>query len=122
MEGVLGYASRRLNDAERNYSAAEGECLAVVFGIKFLRPHLYGVVFTVETDHIALKWLMNDRDVQGRLARWALKLMCYDFTIVYRKGVHHRVADALSEAGTAESGFPFESDSDVTVLAAGLHS
>lgn len=95
-EGVIGYASRKLTDAERNYSATEGECLAVVFGIKFFRSYLYGMHFTVETDHVALKWLMNDREVQGRLARWALKIMCYNFVIVYKRGVHHKTADALS--------------------------
>lgn len=104
-EGVIGYASRKLNDAKRNYSATEGKCLAVVFGIKFFRPYLYDTLFTVETDHVALRWLMNDKEVQGWLARWALKLMCYQFTIVYKKGLHHRTADALSRLPRQQVGY-----------------
>lgn len=62
-------------------------------------------MFTVETDHVALKWIMNDKEVQGRLARWALKLMCYNFIIVYKKGAHHKTADALSRLERHDASF-----------------
>lgn len=62
-EGVIGYVFRKFIDAERNYSVTEGECLAVVFGIKFFRLYLYGMYFTVETDYVVFKWFMNDREV-----------------------------------------------------------
>ncbi|KAH8320322.1 hypothetical protein KR067_013067, partial [Drosophila pandora] len=35
-------------------------------------------------------------DLNGRLARWAIKLQGYGFTIVHRKGSENVVADALS--------------------------
>lgn len=52
----------------------------------------------VITDHASLKWLNNLKDPSGRLARWATKLQAYDFEIVHRRGVEHKVPDALSRA------------------------
>jgi len=35
----IGYWSKSLNDAERNYSATERECYSVVWAITILRPY-----------------------------------------------------------------------------------
>ena len=92
----VGYWSKTLNDAERNYSATERECFAVVWAITTLRPYIEGARFTIRTDHDALRWLMTLTDSSGRLTRWRLRLLEFDFEIVYRPGRVHQVPDALS--------------------------
>jgi hypothetical protein len=93
---VIGYYSRTLNKAERNYCATRKELLGAVAAIKHVHYFLYGRHFVVRTDHSALQWLVNFRDVQGQLARWLENLQQYDFTIVHRAGRSHANADALS--------------------------
>ncbi|XP_050456461.1 uncharacterized protein K02A2.6-like [Cataglyphis hispanica] len=95
-ERVIAYASRTLTGAEKNYSATELECLAVVWGIRRMRNYLEGYAFTVITDHQSLRWLKKLETPTGRLARWLFELQQFDYDIKYRRGTLNRVADALS--------------------------
>ena len=97
----VGYWSRSLTKAEKNYSATERECLAIVWGILTLRPYLEGVRFTVRTDHNPLKWILNIADTaNGRLMRWRLRLAEFDYDVEYRPGVKHNLADGMSRLRT----------------------
>lgn len=110
-EKVIAYASRSLSRAERNYSTTERECLAVVFGVEKFRSYIEGTTFSVITDHHSLLWLSNLKEPGGRLARWAVKLQQYDFTLIHRKGKDHVVPDALSRAVKIEiSNVDFQED------------
>jgi hypothetical protein len=92
----LGYWSRSLTPAEKNYSTTEKECLAIVWAVTHLRPYLERQKFTVVTDHQALRWVMNLSDAQGRLARWRLRLAEFDFQVEYRPGSSNHAADTMS--------------------------
>ena len=76
----VGYWSYSMSDIERNYSGTERECFAVVWALRTLRPYVEGTNFTVRTDHDALQWLMSLTESSGRLSRWRLRLVEYDFT------------------------------------------
>lgn len=97
-EKVVAYFSQKLSAAQRKYQTTERECLAVIVGIEKFRPYIEGVHFTVVTDHASLQWLQNLKDPSGRLARWALRLQPYNFTLIHRPGRLMTVADALSRA------------------------
>jgi hypothetical protein len=102
-EYMVACISRSLNKHEKNYSSYEGEMLACVWAIKTLRSFLYGVKFTVVTDHQPLTWLMSTQELSGKHARWALSLMDYDFVIQHRPGQLHQNADVPSRFPRANS-------------------
>lgn len=92
----IAFASRTLNAAEINYSTIEKELLSIVNFTKYFRPYLFGRKFTIITDHKPLEWINNLKEPNSRLMRWRLKLLEYDYNIVYKKGKENKVADALS--------------------------
>lgn len=99
-EAVVFFASKKLKGAELHYSATEGECQAVLWAVKLFRPYIYGALFELQTEHFALKWLMTCKDLQGKLARWSLKLQAYNMVTVHKKGRVLRNVDALSRMDT----------------------
>lgn len=60
------FASRTLNDHERNYSATERELLAIVWSTNYFRPYLYGTKFEILSDHQPLRWLFAKS--QGKMS------------------------------------------------------
>lgn len=95
-EVPIAYMSQKLSSAQRNYTVSEQECLAAVTAVRKFRAYIEGHTFEVITDHASLKWLMSQSDLHGRLARWALKLQGFSFTIRHRKGSQNIVPDSLS--------------------------
>ncbi|RVW62062.1 Retrovirus-related Pol polyprotein from transposon 17.6 [Vitis vinifera] len=65
---VIYYASKTLNEAQRNYTTIEQELLAVVFALDKFRAYLVGSFIIVFTDHSALKYLLTKQDAKARLA------------------------------------------------------
>ncbi len=53
-------------------------------------------MFTFYVDHMALVYLINKPQVFGRLSRWLLLFLEYDFKIVYKLGRSYLMVDALS--------------------------
>lgn len=97
-ERVVCYGSKALSATQRRYSATDRECLAIYWALHLWRIYLLGRRFTVVTDHSALRWLFesNHRDPHNRLARMVHSLQEFEFNVVYRAGVQHTNADALS--------------------------
>ena len=80
----------------------ERECYAVVWAIRTLRLYLEGSHFVVRTDHNALRWMMTLNDPIGRLMRWRLRFIDFDYEVVYGPGRVHQVPDSLSRLERGE--------------------
>lgn len=107
----VSYASRRLSDAEKKYTTTEKECIAVVWATQYFRQYLWGRQFTVVVDHHALCWLSRHRDVTGRLGRWALKLMEFQYEVKHKQGKLHVLPDCLSRNPSRDCG---DADEEMT--------
>ena len=95
-ERVIAYAAKKFTDAEKKYSISELEALACILGVQHFEPYLKGNRFKIVTDHIALKWLFDQKKATGRIARWVAYLQQFEFTIEHRSGKKLSNVDGLS--------------------------
>ena len=90
---VVYYASKTLNEAQRNYTTTEKELLAVVYALDKFRSYLIGSYIVIFTDHSALKYLLTKQNSKARLIRWVLLLQEFNIQIKDKKGVENIAAD-----------------------------
>jgi len=93
---IVSCAARNLSETEQRYTVGEREMLAIVYGLKKFRCYLYGIEFTVVTDHANHTSMMHKLNPSDRVARWLLHCMDFKFKIVYRPGDRNRDVDDLS--------------------------
>jgi hypothetical protein len=94
---------------QRKYSVTKIELLAIVQTLKEFKGMLWGQQIKVFTDHANL--MRNALGLTSdRVYQWRLLLEEYGPKIVYIKGIHNTVADAVSQLeydlsvnGTAEN-------------------
>ena len=91
---AIAYCNRNLTQAERYYTAAERETLAVVFALRSWRIYLFQH-FSLFTDSMVEVYLRIKPNLTKRETRWAEFLADCNFP-VYHKCGKDSVADALS--------------------------
>ncbi len=67
-EKVITYFSRIQTRPEQHYCITRKELHAVVKSIKHFHKYLYDQKFMLRTDHSALQWLLNFKDLHGQVA------------------------------------------------------
>lgn len=83
---VVCYASRTLNNSERNYAQIEKECLGLSWAVNKFRDYRVGIELTLETDHKPLVQILQTKpldDLTPRLLRFRLQLMRYPYVVTY---------------------------------------
>ena len=71
-EHPVGYYGHVFSETERRYSATKREAFAIKWACRKLRHFLHGRLFTIITDHQALRHLETCKD--KTLQMWALEL------------------------------------------------
>ena len=91
----IAFFSRKLSDTQRKYTVTELELLSIIETLKEFKGMLWGHTIRVYTDH---KNLIQDASGMSsdRVFRWRMLLEEYGPEIIYIKGIHNTVADAIS--------------------------
>ena len=95
-EYVVEYYSKKLSQAEQKYTNPDRELYAIVKAFEKWHPYLYGRKTIVKTDHNNIKFFLKKQKIEGKRARWALKLSEYDYEIQHIAGKQNTLADSLS--------------------------
>nr|KAG5696101.1 hypothetical protein BaRGS_020502 [Batillaria attramentaria] len=100
-ERPIANVSKTLHSCRKKLQPNPQEALAIIYGLRKFYQYLYGRQFILVTDHKPLTALFGPKKgtpllAANRLARWALWLNQFDYTIEYRKTADHGNADALS--------------------------
>jgi hypothetical protein len=104
----VGFLSKSLNPAERNYEIHDKELLSVIRGLEEWRHLLEGAMhtFDIYNDHRNLKYFMESQNLNRRQARWSLFLSRFYFTMHHKPGKSSGKPDALSRRADHELGEP----------------
>jgi hypothetical protein len=68
----------------------------MVYPLHKFKHYMLNNMFTFYVDHMALMYLVNKPQVFGRLIKWLLLFLEYDFNLFYKPSRSHIMANALS--------------------------
>ena len=111
---IAAFYSAKLNSAQQNYPTHEIEMFA---GVETMLRHidiLQGAKFKWLTDHKGLVYLLNQKNLSGRQARWLEKISTFTFEVAYIAGSENVVADALSRLYSNDSSGTVRARSEYT--------
>ena len=92
----IAFFSKRATTPESKYHSFELECLSIIYALKRFHTYLHGIKFKIVTDCDSLRLTLSKKDLNPRIARWALWLQNYDYTVEHRNSDRMKHVDALS--------------------------
>ncbi|KAH0632375.1 hypothetical protein KY284_035161 [Solanum tuberosum] len=98
----IAYISKLLAPKHQAMSVYDRELLAHIFAVTKWSHYLLSRPFIVKTDQKAFKYLLEQKIHTDFQVAGISKLMAFDFSIEYKKGVENKVADVLSRKPDAE--------------------
>ena len=95
---IVGYNSKKLPEAAKNYSITELELFGLVINIHAFRQLLSHVYFECFCDHSAITYILTSKKkiATRRIQKLIEQLMQFNFSIYYLPGTKMHIADMLS--------------------------
>ena len=111
----IAFLSRTMQPVEQNYEIYDKELLAIMEALAKWRQYLLDVAETFEIwmDHENLKYFREPHKLNGRQARWYLKLQDYDFILRHILGKTNTKVNILSRKDQVDTK---EDNKDVQLL------
>jgi hypothetical protein len=95
-EGVVTYFNKQMAPCHTGLVAYEHDFMDLVHDVQHWCPYLWVRKFLVRTDHVSLKYLLNQRLSTIPQHQWVSKLLGLDFRMEYKHGASNGITDALS--------------------------
>ncbi len=95
----IAFLSKAIKGKNMSLSTYEKEFLAILMATQKWRHYLMTGCFIIQTDHESLKYLLEQKIITSMQQKGIMKLIGFNYIIVYRKGKENRAADALSRQG-----------------------
>jgi hypothetical protein len=92
----LSFLSKQLGKNSSELSTHEKEAMTIIEALKKWKHYLSEATLILRTDEESLKYMGEQRLVQGIEHKLMVKLMSYNYKIKNKKGKENRAADALS--------------------------
>jgi transposase InsO family protein len=89
-------ASRKLSTSEMNYSTTKRELLAIVYMLTKYHKWLFGIKFTLHTDHKSLIFLHDQSTPNTLMLTWWDTIFSFTFDVVHIPGIKNIIPDTLS--------------------------
>lgn len=90
------FFNKALRVRNQTLSIYEKQMLVVLLTVRRWHARLVGRHFKTRIDHQSLSVLSDQVDINPFQQRWVVKMLRYDYEVIYRKGINNRVADAIS--------------------------
>jgi hypothetical protein len=94
----IAFASKKLSDTQRRWSASERECFATIFALQSWDVIIYGCKIILYTDSSPLSFIASSVTSSSKLCRWSLILQRYLIDVQHVSGVNNLAADCLSRS------------------------
>ncbi len=91
------YAFRLLNKVEQNYITIERKVLVMFYVLHKFKHFLLGNKFALYENHVVMVYLVNKPHALGRITRWLLLFLEYEFTVIYKPSRTYVIVDVLSK-------------------------
>jgi hypothetical protein len=90
------FDSRKLSDAEKNYTTTEHEGLAMVYSLQNSHHYLLGTLLKLFTDQSILTHLINKMILGGTICHWLFLFQEFEFEVVVNLGKYNVGSDHVS--------------------------
>ena len=107
-EHPVAFISKTFTELEQRYTNWEKELFGIVWSIKYFRPYLLSIQFTIRSDNKPSLQLIDSHALKlstsasNRVIRWLMSIQSFSYKTQFHPGRLNVVADALSR-------FPFVS-------------
>jgi hypothetical protein len=95
---LIAFFSKNLGPKAMAASTYEKEALAIIEAIKKWKHYFASTSIIIRTDQQSLKYIHEQRLVEGIQHKLLIKLLGFNYTVEYKKGNTNKVADTLSRA------------------------